>query len=683
MLRGPGMMPQQRQQQFNPHQQQQFQQGLPPQFQQQQRQPQPIIHDDRRNPMNHPINPLATFNDITVPKVKTEKDYRKGFTTYEAYVVSPTKNEKEPKDKKSKGTTWTKASIIEHHLSSDVIATTVKELDAKESVTKKISELGSNQSTQVSNVLGKKLRPDRDMQFEWTIAQLEKSFNVYKNGKKSTRSITVYLKKSPKPDVDCEALYHRLSVHRQQHQAQDEQQQGMTQHHQQQMQMQHHQQQMQMQMQQAQQQQQMNMQRAQQDQAERMNPQRVMGSGGPGGRQIGPGATAGGGGGGGRVHGGSPAGVRVVAGGGRPAGARVVEVSDTDSKSSGSNSDTNSDSDFDSESDPSSINSSRSGRRRKDKQYYGRGNARGGRSRSRNRNKDYTVVSDRRRPSLFRRHPAVPESPRERNHPPVCRNLAFGGIGVEVRGGRQSEADFFRVNNPESTLLPQRRVSIHQKHPDTVSPDAMMADTMLKYFELGLKTATQQANVQRDALSLTRPAINERDPTRLPRPTIPHYSVPDSLDQRTRQAEALQRRDDIDAEIAVLRGRDRMRDSRSPFRNMPRDSDGMISRRFLGGGVYDGYSVPMSPSLSSGSSDVSYSSREDRGSYAARSREYANARGGGSRFGSDKVEYDFIGRDEANPFRSQRQPLSRGGSRPPPSVGRTSSMAPHPHDRRY
>ena len=176
---------------------------------------------------DHPDTPtsIGTTHSITPTKQKTAEDYRKEFTQYEAYFLEPTIDEKEPMDKessaKTKGTTWTRARVTKYSLSSDVIATKVKKLDAKESVAKKISELGTNQRTRVGDVLQERLIHDRDLQFEWTIAQLEGSYNVDKKGKKSTKSFTVYLKRSPRLDVDCEDLYYRLLTHRQQ-QSQDE-----------------------------------------------------------------------------------------------------------------------------------------------------------------------------------------------------------------------------------------------------------------------------------------------------------------------------------------------------------------------------------------------------------------------------------------------------------------------------
>ena len=518
------------------------------------------------------------------------------------------------------------------------IETTIKRLDAKDSATKKMKELGPNQTAQISYILDNKLLQDRDPQFEWIVAQLERDFYpADRNGKKFTRSITVYLKRWPKDNVDCMDLVQRRKMQERQHlenQRIVQQQQQQAQH----------------------QQHQMRMQQAQQEHAERMNPHRMMGP-------MGPGA---------RGRGGSPAGVRIGGRGSSPAGARIVEMSDSDGKSNSSNSDTSSDSGSDSETDPSSISSSRSGRRRKDKQYYGRGNARGGRSRSRsrNRNKDYTIVAARRRTdSRMRGMPRVPDSPRDarersRSRPGLARRTTYNGRpSVEVH--ERTSPHFFEV--PHSPIMQQRPI-LHQPRRDSFSATAVtqeaMADILAKGVEIGMK-AGQQANVRSDALTLSRPAAFERDIPRA-RPPMPH-SVSDYIDLRQQQslarAEALQRRDD-EAELAARYQDLRVREARarSPFRNQPRDVDRIP--RFAGADFVGRYHhVPMSPSVSSAESAFSHSSR-GTDLYASGRGEYDYRRGEGSRYDSDRdrEEYDFVGRDEANPFRPRnrsRPPLSR------------------------
>lgn len=198
---------------------------------------------------------------------------------------------------------------------------------------------------------------------------------------------------------------------------------------------------------------------------------------------------------------------------------------------------------------------------------------------------------------------------------------------------------------------------------------------MAKILEVGLK-AGRQEKVSSGALTVQRPSTIYRDPL-LPRPPMGH-TVSDYLDRRTRlaeeQAEELQRQDE-------LRYRDvlRTRETRSPPRGLPRDFD-RVPRRFGGADHFDMYSsAPISPSISSRSSDISYSSR-GRDPYGPSNREYDHRRRESSLFDSDRDEYDFVGREEANPFRSQRRP-----SRPPQSrrASFMRSEAIHPHGGRW
>ena len=249
-------------------------------------------------------------------KRKTEKDFRNELTIYEVYKISPSKilgsekkemTEKDKKDKKDKGTSekkgsWTEALQIQQFFKKKDIETTIKRLDARDSATKKMKELGPNQTAQISYILDNKMLQDRDRQFEWIVAQLERDFYpADKNGKKFTRSITVYLKRCPKDNVNCMDLVQRRKMQERQHllnqrMVQQQQQQAQQQ--------QHH----------------MRMQQAIQEHAERMKPTRMMGPGDPGmpvrGGGRGPGVSA--------------------------AGVRIVEMSDSDGKSIST--DTNSDS---------------------------------------------------------------------------------------------------------------------------------------------------------------------------------------------------------------------------------------------------------------------------------------------------------------------------------------------------
>ena len=232
----------------------------------------------------------------------------------------------------------------------------------------------------------------------------------------------------------------------------------------------------------------------------------------------------------------------------------------------------------------------------------------------------------------------------------------------------------------------QSRPILHQSRRDSVHATGLdgegLADMMAKVLEVGLK-AGRQETADNGALTLTRPPF-QRSQT-MPRPPIPHSSISDVLDHRTRryeaQAEAIQQLDEL--EMARLRrAASRARDSRSPHRD-PRDMDPLLPRRFGAADLRDlreRYpSAPMSPSIISGSSSSSYSSR-GRNPYAADVRDsYAYRRGGLSTMDSDRDEYDFVpefeGRDDTNPF--QPRPRARTPSRP--AFGRTNSMRSPPY----
>lgn len=203
---------------------------------------------------------------------------------------------------------------VQQFLYKKDIETTIKRLNAKDLATKKMKKLGPNQTEQISYIHDNQLLQDHHPQFEWIVAQLERNFYpADKNGKKLTRSITVYLKRRQRiTSIAC----HRPASHNAGASALGEPTHGATaaavsgttaas----------------------------MRMQQNQQKHAELKNISRMMGFGGRGGQ--GPRRPFGSG---------MPRGVGGRGRGDSLAGIRIVEMSDSDGKSSSRNSDTNSDS---------------------------------------------------------------------------------------------------------------------------------------------------------------------------------------------------------------------------------------------------------------------------------------------------------------------------------------------------
>jgi hypothetical protein len=128
---------------------------------------------------------------------QNNKKQKKGF-----------KRSKEPIGRKP---TWQRALISEEVYDQDVILKKIKALDKKSSITKKKSELPTHMNHQVHKIIDEKNYFERDSAFIWTLCQLERNLIVNKVTRKTeTDTLTLYLKRTPRPEVNVMVVYDNL-----------------------------------------------------------------------------------------------------------------------------------------------------------------------------------------------------------------------------------------------------------------------------------------------------------------------------------------------------------------------------------------------------------------------------------------------------------------------------------------
>ncbi|RFU26492.1 hypothetical protein B7463_g9839, partial [Scytalidium lignicola] len=169
-------------------------------------------------PMQMPMRQVTNSTrimDITPPTRLTEKECRKKLTTYDAYTIRKVPSS-DPKEK----ATWMRVELVKEPLSHDVIASRVKKLDEQKEkekyrdIAEKKASLYPNQQGQITRLLDELMSNERDQNFEWSLAQLERKEGVLKEkgrkDKRETKSITLYVKRSLIPGANATAIYHFL-----------------------------------------------------------------------------------------------------------------------------------------------------------------------------------------------------------------------------------------------------------------------------------------------------------------------------------------------------------------------------------------------------------------------------------------------------------------------------------------
>ncbi len=178
----------------------------------------------RQNPnfgQNIIVNNSTRISDITPPKGESEEYCRRQLTSYEAHTLqkhqSPEITEyseerrdlKNSKSSKRPKATWERVTITQDRFAREDIVKEIRHLDRTgRSVTEKKAKLFPHQRQQVTNILDDKLANEIDPQnFEWTLSQLKRTEITNKDGNRETSTITLYLKRAPRPEVNVIQLY--------------------------------------------------------------------------------------------------------------------------------------------------------------------------------------------------------------------------------------------------------------------------------------------------------------------------------------------------------------------------------------------------------------------------------------------------------------------------------------------
>jgi hypothetical protein len=163
----------------------------------------------------------ARYVDLTPRPVLNEEYCRRQLTSYEVWTVrkaddpDPTvrreteKGKRNSKQPPSPKLTWARTTSFKMEYDQNDIQKKIKELDkTSRSVTTKMADLAAFQSQQVTTLVNEKCTLELDPTFVWTLRQLKlKQVQNQKINKRQTETITLFLKRSPRSDVDCVSLY--------------------------------------------------------------------------------------------------------------------------------------------------------------------------------------------------------------------------------------------------------------------------------------------------------------------------------------------------------------------------------------------------------------------------------------------------------------------------------------------
>jgi len=178
----------------------------------------------RQNPsfgQNIIINNSTRISDITTPKVESAEYCQRQLTSYEAHTlqkhqapeteeyIEERRDSKSSKSSKWPKSTWERVTITQDRFAREDIVKEIRRLDrTSRPVTEKKARLFPHQRQQVTNLLDDKLANEVDPQnFEWTLSQLKRTEITNKESNRETATITLYLKRAPRPDVHVIQLY--------------------------------------------------------------------------------------------------------------------------------------------------------------------------------------------------------------------------------------------------------------------------------------------------------------------------------------------------------------------------------------------------------------------------------------------------------------------------------------------
>jgi hypothetical protein len=165
----------------------------------------------RREGSQIPMQPTTQTGraNLSWPQL-TEDDCRELLTHYEMYTLRKCK----PYDELSKPT-WARAEVILEHVSQKDIKELIRKLDEFEkSFELKRSALFPNQKLQVIHLLDYLSKAELDMNFEWSLAQLDRKERFIRPGVKETEVMTVVVKRSTVKGVNQRAVFEAMEMYK-------------------------------------------------------------------------------------------------------------------------------------------------------------------------------------------------------------------------------------------------------------------------------------------------------------------------------------------------------------------------------------------------------------------------------------------------------------------------------------
>jgi hypothetical protein len=157
----------------------------------------------------------TTLVNITPQMVLDEHKSRRRLTSYAAYTIKKAVPV-HPKDTP----TWARAEVTEERLPQEEISKQIKKLNEARgglAVADKKMMLAPNQQGQICHVLDQLNRKESDLNFEWSLSQIDKEERVIlvkHTSKRETTTLTVYAMRAPRNGVNTTMLHHNIERQR-------------------------------------------------------------------------------------------------------------------------------------------------------------------------------------------------------------------------------------------------------------------------------------------------------------------------------------------------------------------------------------------------------------------------------------------------------------------------------------
>ena len=167
--------------------------------------PPPLPGQQFQLPVRPQIN-STRYVDLT-PRVQlTEEECRRRLTSYEAYSIRkaiPFNSMEKP--------TWAKAEVTIEAWSQEVISKQIKYLnESRLSVLEKKAALFHFQLSQVNGILDRLNATERDQNFMWSLAQIDRKEIPVRVGLKETAVLTVFAERSPAAAANPVGLFNYI-----------------------------------------------------------------------------------------------------------------------------------------------------------------------------------------------------------------------------------------------------------------------------------------------------------------------------------------------------------------------------------------------------------------------------------------------------------------------------------------